>query len=145
MTGDVDSPVKLVLEPQSQRQEIRGKTMGSWALERRRAARELKDMWQEAVLYKDSSGFAVYVEAVISKAEEQLPRFRDIPNEDAFSGVVQLVIDAISGQNFERVQKEGLDEAITEVLALLRQEAITMATYKAAYDIMYDHGFLQKA
>lgn len=143
-TGDPASRIKLVLEPSSQRREILGKTMGSWGLERRRAARELTDMWQEAVLHKDSDGFAVYVEAVISKTEEHMPRFRDIPNEDAFSGVVQLVRDAISGQNFERIQKEEVDRPITEILASLCQQNITMATYKSAYDILYDFGFLQK-
>ena len=55
-TGDPASRIKLVLEPSSQRREILGKTMGSWGLERRRAARELTDMWQEAVLHKIPMG-----------------------------------------------------------------------------------------
>jgi hypothetical protein len=144
-TGDAISPIKLVQESTSQRQEIRGKTLGSWGLDRRRAARELMDMWQEAVSHISTDGFAVYVEAVISKAEEYMPSFRDIPSEDVFSGILQLVRDAISGSNFERVQKEKLDGPITDILSLLRKQKIKMTTYKAAHDTLYDLGLLQKA
>ncbi len=141
-TGDAKSPVELIKEPAAQRQTIRGKTLGSWGLERRRASRELSEMWRVALSHKDSSGFAVYVEAVISKTEETMPLFRDIPNEDAFSGIVQLVRDAIKGKNFERIQEEYMEKPIMEVLALLCQQNITMATYQQAYDILYNYGFL---
>lgn len=144
-TGDAASPVTLVPETSSQRQEIRGKTLAAWGLDRRIAARELMDMWQEAASHIDSDGFAVYVEAVISKAEEYMSQFRDIPNEDAFSGVVQLVRDVISGPNFELIQKEGLDGYITDVLLSLRQHTITMGTYRAAHNTLYGLGLLQKA
>ncbi|HUU19738.1 MAG TPA: hypothetical protein VMW72_21485 [Sedimentisphaerales bacterium] len=144
-TGDILSPVKLIPEPPSLRREIRGKTLGAWGLDRRRAARELLGMWQEASSNINSDGFAVYVDAVISKLEEYMPRFRNIPNEDVSSGVLQLVRDAISGPNFERVQKERLEGPITDVLTLLRQKTIMMATYKAAHDTLYDLGLLKKA
>jgi len=144
LAGDSMTLVGLFSEASAQRREFKGRTLGSWGLDRRRAAHDLANLWAAAVSHIQTDGFAVYVDPIAAKIDEYMPRFRGITNEDAFSGVLQLVQTAISGPNFVRLQKHRLEGVVADVLSSLRQMTINMSTYKSAHEILHKNGLLEK-
>jgi hypothetical protein len=60
--------------------------------------------------------FAVYLDGFVDKVQSWMAAFRNVPNEDLFSGILQLVRDAVTGGNFLRVREGERSVVVKQVL-----------------------------
>jgi hypothetical protein len=105
--------------PSKRAYKVRGKTVGRWALDRRRIANTLFNMWSKACEVVEGNAFAVRVDEFVTEADRRIPEFRGIPYEEVFSGILQLVRDAVTGISFRILQKKHLEGEVTRILQLL--------------------------
>lgn len=125
---------------------VRGKTVTKWSIDRRRIAKSLLKKWSEATKNIASAGFAVCVGGLVKEIEQQMPNFRDIPGEDAFAGILQLLCNVLSGENFRILQEKKLNAPIDEIFVMLAsQEKVNLALYQAILEKLVAHGFVCQA
>jgi hypothetical protein len=125
---------------------MRGKTVTMWSIERRRIAKSFQRQWNEAKKNIASSGFAVSVGRLVNEIEGQMPNFRDIPGEDAFSGLLQLLCNVLNGENFRILQEKKLSETLDEIFGLLAsEEKINLSFYQTIIEKLIVHGFIFQA
>jgi hypothetical protein len=122
---------------------VRGKTVTVWSIERRRIAKSFLEQWHKAVNCIDNEGFAVYVSGLAKEIDDQMPKFRNIPGEDVFAGILQLLQDIFSGKNFQLLQEKRIITPVEEILALLRkEEKLNLSIYQNIIGKLHDQGFL---
>jgi len=141
-----DSISKLVQTPLPSipLEKIRGQTITKWAIERRRTAKSLSDIWNKASQRITDSAFAVYVDQLVSEIDQKIPLFRDIPYEDAFSGILQLVRDAITGPNLSRLQNKRLESIIDKVFEMLvSREKLSLLEHKNIHKLLAEKQLLR--
>ena len=120
-----------------------GKTLGQWSIDRRRVSRSLSEKWDLAAAKINSSGFAVYVEDLISEIDKQIPAFREVPNEDSFSGILQLLRQHLTGPSFCKVQEENLQDMFSHIFSILTtEEKLSLHNYKEALYIISKNGII---
>lgn len=145
--GEVESTaVDTVLDwpvPSKPVFSVRGKTVTMWSIERRRIAKSFQKQWNEAEKNIASSRFAVSVGRLVNEIEGQMPNFRDIPGEDSFAGILQLLCNVLSGENFRILQEEKLSAPIDEIFQTLAiQEKVNLSIYKDILEKLVSHGFV---
>ena len=119
----------------------RGKSIGAWSIHRRRASRKLLELWKNSLPFIGSPSFAVYINGLINEIENQLPLYRNVPNEDVFSGILQLVKDALTGNNFMKIQDKRVKNIITETLDnLSREKDLTLVNHQNIQKTFMQHG-----
>lgn len=141
-----DSVSKLVQTPLPSipREKIRGQTIIKWSIERRKTAKSLSDIWNKASQRITGSAFAVYVDQLVNEIDQKIPLFRDIPYEDAFSGILQLVCDAITGPNLSRLQNKRLESTIDKVFEMLvSREKLSLLEYKNIHKLLAEKQLLR--
>lgn len=144
--GQEDSISKLVQTPLPSipLEKIRGQTITKWSIERRRTAKLLSDIWNKASQRIADSAFAVYVDQLVSEIDQKIPLFRDIPYEDAFSGILQLVRDAITGPNLSRLQNKRLESIIDKVFEMLvSREKLSLLEHKNIHKLLAEKQLLR--
>jgi len=125
---------------------VRGKTVTRWSIDRRRIAKSLLKQWSEATKNIASAGFAVFVGGLVKEIEQQMPNFRDIPGEDAFAGILQLLCDVLSGENFRLLQEKNLSAPLDEIFGMLAsQERVNLLVYQTILGKLAAHGFVCQA
>lgn len=142
-----DSVSKLVQTPLPSipLEKFRGQTVTKWAIDRRRTAKSLSEIWSKASQRITDSDCAVYIDRLLSIIDQKIPLFRDIPYEDAFSGVLQLVYNALTGENFSRIQKNHLESIIGNVFKILvEKEKLDLIEYKNIHEILSKNQLLRK-
>ncbi len=142
-TSNVIEPETSVWEalPSETPEMVRGKTIAKWGIERRGVSRELKGVWEKAKGKLNERGFGVYVDGLVSRIDEVMPRFRDVPYEDAFSGVLQLIQTTLKGRNLLHLTR-GHDQVLSDIFQMLTTaEKLTLANHKESLKRLLDEGF----
>jgi hypothetical protein len=142
-----DSLSRLLQTPLSSTpiESIRGQTIAKWSIDRRRTAKHLLDIWNKASQGIDDSACVVYVDHLITEIDRYAPGFRDIPYEDAFSGILQLVRDALIGENFSQIQNNRLENIIDQIFKIIvTKEKLDMLEYKKIHKMLADNHLLRK-
>jgi len=129
--------------PSKSRQAFRDKTIAKWSIERRRVAKNLLNIWKQASEKINEPDFAFHVHSLVSEIDLRIPDFRDIPHEDTFSGILQLIRDAITGHNFCRIQKDHLDKPIKDVFVILTdKERLNLKLYEGVLKTLMKHNLV---
>lgn len=95
--------------------KVKGKTIAKWAIDRRRVSKSLEEYWEKAFKKKDNPSFCVYVDSIIEIIENNISEFRNIPYEDTFSGILQLLKNALSGKNVVKIQDDNLCDFFNDI------------------------------
>lgn len=126
-------------------EKIRGQTVTKWTIDRRRTAKSLSAIWNKASQRITDLACAVYVAQLVNEIDQKIPLFRDIPYEDAFSGILQLVHDALTGENFSRIQKNRLESIIDNVFKILvDKEKLDLLEYKKIHELLSKNQLLRR-
>lgn len=117
--------------PTEPKQTFKGKTIGMWSIERRRIANQLYDKWKLALQNIEEPSFAMYIDDFCSQIRLCMPDFREVPNEDAFCGILQIILEAIEGEKFNQLfEDENLRSFIEATLAnLIKLEKIKLSDF----------------
>jgi len=114
---------------------IRGQSLTKWSIDRRRLVREILKQWDTASKQVTTPNFAVYFDALIDKINTQMPQYRDIPYEDAFAGILQLLQEFLEN-NFSNIQRTAHIDSITNSLSSLLKEEISLSDYKTVLHLL---------
>jgi hypothetical protein len=140
---EADSLDKILTIPQPSIPRItyRGKTMGKWAIERRRIAKELFDKWEISLNSIQTPSFAIHVDTLVSEIDKKIHIFRNIPYEDTFSGILQLIRDAFTGENFSLLEEKRKDSVVNKIFELLiKTEKLDLSIYQESLKLMVESG-----
>ncbi len=99
--------------------EYRGKSITQWGIVRRRDANALKLLWMKASEHIDTTSFPVFIYPLVRKIDEYFPKYRDVPSEDSFSGILQLIRNSLTGPNFDAVQQKKLTAMFDKIFEII--------------------------
>ncbi len=131
--------------PSVARHLIRDKTVAKWGILRRRVVRELREKWEQACAGAGTPGFAIDVDMFVEELNKWMPEFRSVPYEETFSGILQLLRDALTGESYLRMHKEGLHEVLLDVLSrpdLTGESALAFSVYNDVHTTLLEANLL---
>lgn len=118
------------------RQTVRG-----WTEKRRRSAQRLLCAWRSIAPSFGSPSSAMLADGFVEEIEGQIPVFRQVPYEEAYAGVLQLVRSILTGPNFARVESQQLGDLVESALGLLTsQDRLSLHTYDRVLEMFLERG-----
>jgi len=142
--GEAPPPSGPVMRSEP-RMTFGGMTQARWAIKRRKVVSDLQHRWIEATHHMNSPRFAMYADSFVGQIRRWMPDFREVPCEQVLSGVLQLLRDALTGQNFTRLEEHELHDVILRVLQLpsvAKEETLSMLAFDEAHTLLLEAGLL---
>ncbi len=131
------------LEGERRARESTRRPVERWPERRRRSAERLLRAWQSVAPSLGTPSFAVHADRFVEEIEQEIPVFRQVPYEEVYSGVLQLIRNILTGPNFARLERPQLGEVVMSVLNLLTVPSpLSLHTYDRALDILLERGVI---
>ncbi len=109
---------------------VRGRSPAFWKRERLNAAADLLAKWEHAEGKLGTPAFPVSVDGLVDSLDTEMARFRGIQQEDIGSSLFQLVAESLTGEPYERLEKDRLTAPIRHALEVAAKESVlSIATY----------------
>ena len=110
---------------------VRGKSLAQWGIERRQAAAALKEQWQKEIKPTiGSPAFAVRTSSFLDIANNLMIRYTGLPREEIFGGILQLIRDSLTGQNFVAIEQGRLSQPVLDALEMVeRSTQLSLGSY----------------
>lgn len=138
--SDIEAPVEHIRSGRTP-EIVRGKSITKWSIERRRVSKDLSGYWNLALAGIEDQSFALYVDKLESRIDEVIPEFRDVPYEDAFAGVLQLIQNMLQGDNY-LLLREKKSSVLTQILTILiKEDRLNLEKHREVLKKLLNEGF----
>jgi len=119
---------------------VQGKTIGVWSIERRQACKALSASWAEILKHKNTPAMCVHLEKYITDAHKTTSMFSGVPNEDFFVTAINIIDNALTGDNFLSIEKNDQWHLIEDALGILqRSNNMSAEVIDVLIKMFYDH------
>ena len=110
---------------------VRGKSLAQWGIERRQAAKALKEQWQDEVgPTAGTPAFAVLASGFTDRIDRLIELYTGIDYEEVFTGILLLVRDALIGRDFLVAAEGRLTEPLLAALDVaIGSTGLSMKSY----------------
>ncbi len=113
---DVDTP-RVTPFQSSSPETFKGKSVARWSIDRRRVATDLIREWESVVLSFGDRSLPVRLSRFITCINDKIPIFRNVPYEESFSALLQIIRDAVKCDYFTDCPTNRLVEPVRELLS----------------------------